>query len=56
MMKKIVAWKNRITGDQGHGSPIDEELADSCVEYGNKGYPDIIHQAIDVDISKWTSP
>ena len=49
MAKKIVFWKNKHTGKTGHGESMEEELANAWVDYGNREYPYIKHQTVDVD-------
>jgi hypothetical protein len=46
--KKIVCWESKITGIKGHGNPLPADLADIWVKYGNKNFPDIEHNTIDV--------
>jgi len=52
MRKKIVFWKHEITGVDGHGMPLEAYLADAWTKKGNEDYPDIIHMAVDADITK----
>lgn len=51
-MKKIVYWYSKMTSTIGHGKPLEAYLADDWVQYGNEAYPDIIHIAIAVDLTK----
>lgn len=46
-MKLIVFWKSKLTGAEGHGGPIDANVAEAWAEYGNVTYPELVH---------WTEP
>ena len=49
MVEKIVFWKNKHTGETGHGDPMEDGLANEWVKYGNREFPYINHQAVNVD-------
>ena len=44
--EKIVYWRSKITGIEGHGNPTVSTLADIWVTYGNENFPEIEHIAI----------
>lgn len=46
-MKLIVFWKSKMTVAEGHGEPIDANLAEAWARHGNATYPELVH---------WTAP
>ena len=40
---KIVCWKNKITGAEGKGEPIEDKLAEEWLEYYSKQSGELEH-------------
>lgn len=43
MNKVIIHWRSEITGETGHGMPIDREIAEEWIEQMRGKYPHIVH-------------
>lgn len=44
-----VHWRNRVTGQEGHGEPIPAEAARGWVEAMSREYPQMDHWAVPVE-------
>lgn len=45
---KEIHWKNIGTGFESHGNPVDDDLADYWIKYGNIKCPYIYHWTVRV--------
>lgn len=45
---KEVHWKSLVTEATGHGSPLDNSVAEEVFKISNKKFPEIYHYTVEV--------
>ncbi len=52
----VVYWKNQVTGEGGHGMPIDREIAEDWIDEMRGKYPQIVHWTEAIETAKESEP